>query len=113
MAAPEAVYQSCRFRKASFIFAMKPAPSGKGYTVRLHFAELTCNKPGERIFDVKINGKTVLKDFDIYQAAGGKDKAVVKEFTGVIPDADGLIDIDPVANRGMKEPSMINGIEIF
>jgi len=113
LTAPETVYQSCRYRKASFIFAMKPPPPGKSYTVRLHFAELTCDKAGERVFDVKINGKTVLKDFDICLAAGAKDKAVVKDFTGVVPDDEGNIEIDPVANRGMKEPAAINGIEII
>ena len=65
LAAPEAVYQSCRYRKASYIFAMNPLPPGKGYTVRLHFAELTCVKPGERVFDVKINGKTVFFTFSL------------------------------------------------
>jgi beta-galactosidase/beta-glucuronidase len=112
-AAPEAVYQTCRYRKASFIFAMKPLAPGHTYTVRLHFAELTCDQPGQRIFDININGKPVRKAFDIYQAAGAKDKAVVLDFTGIVPDNDGNIDVDPVAPRGMKEPAAINGIEIL
>jgi hypothetical protein len=113
LAAPAAVYESCRYRKASYVFAMKPLPPGHTYTVRLHFAELTCTQPGQRIFDININGKPAVKNFDIFQAAGAKDKAVVKDFTGVVPDDDGNIDVDPVANRGMKEPAAINGIEII
>ena len=37
----------------------------KRLSVRLHFAELEGARPGERVFDVKLQGKVVLKDFDI------------------------------------------------
>jgi hypothetical protein len=49
--------------------------------VRLHFVEPDGAKPGERVFDVKIQGQEVLKDFDIAKEAGGGDRALVKEFT--------------------------------
>ena len=32
-----------------------------------------------------------MKDFDIFAAAGGLDKAVVKEFAGITPDERGNI----------------------
>ncbi len=39
--------------------------------VTLRFAEVTLSGPGKRVFDVAINGRTVLKDFDVAAAAGG------------------------------------------
>jgi hypothetical protein len=113
LAAPEAIYQSCRYRKASYIFAMKPLPPGKTYTVRLHFAELVFDKPGQRKFDVNFNGKTLVKDFDVIQAAGAPRKAVVKDITGIVPDDEGNIDVDPRPANGCKMLPAISGIEIF
>ena len=53
-------------------------------TVRLHFAEPKADaKPGDRVFTVNLQGKDVLKDFDIVTAAGGPRRAVVKAFQHV------------------------------
>ncbi|CAL5403101.1 unnamed protein product [Camellia sinensis] len=57
------------------------------YTVSLHFAEImftddkTYASLGRRIFDVYIQGKRVLKDFNIEHEAGGVDTETVKKFT--------------------------------
>ncbi|XP_074357211.1 putative leucine-rich repeat receptor-like serine/threonine-protein kinase At3g14840 isoform X1 [Apium graveolens] len=56
------------------------------YTVKLHFAEImftddeTYNSLGRRIFDVYIQGKLVLKDFNIALEAGGVGKEIIKSF---------------------------------
>ncbi|KAM7498585.1 hypothetical protein LguiA_022999 [Lonicera macranthoides] len=63
------------------------------YTVRLHFAEImftddkTFSSLGRRIFDVYIQGKLVLKDFNIEKEAGGVGKEIVKNFTAVVTDS--------------------------
>ncbi|TXG66672.1 hypothetical protein EZV62_007947 [Acer yangbiense] len=57
------------------------------YSVNLHFAEImfsddkTYNSFGRRIFDVYVQGKLVLKDFNIEDEAGGAAKAIIKTFT--------------------------------
>ncbi|XP_077227042.1 putative LRR receptor-like serine/threonine-protein kinase At1g07650 [Tasmannia lanceolata] len=57
------------------------------YTVKLHFAEIiftddkTYSSLGKRLFDVYIQGKLVLKDFNIKDEAGGSNKAVIRNFT--------------------------------
>ncbi|XP_050226976.1 probable LRR receptor-like serine/threonine-protein kinase At1g07650 isoform X2 [Mercurialis annua] len=57
------------------------------YTVKLHFAEIvftndnTFSSLGKRIFDVYIQEKLVLKDFNIAEAAGGTGRPIVKKFT--------------------------------
>lgn len=86
-----------------------PAPSG--YTVRLQFADFKSSAAGQRKFNVAINEKPVLTDFDIVAEAGGKDKAVMKEFKGVVPGVDGFIRIK--FSRGSADNAQINGIEVF
>ncbi|KAF7141996.1 hypothetical protein RHSIM_Rhsim06G0122700 [Rhododendron simsii] len=60
------------------------------YTVKLHFAEIvyandkSFNSLGRRIFDVYIQGKLVLKDFNIEHDAGGAGKPIVKNFTAEV-----------------------------
>uniref|UniRef100_A0A0E0ER10 non-specific serine/threonine protein kinase n=1 Tax=Oryza meridionalis TaxID=40149 RepID=A0A0E0ER10_9ORYZ len=57
------------------------------YTVKLHFAEIVFTNDstycslGKRRFNVFIQGRMVLEDFDIEQSAGGAAKAVIKTFT--------------------------------
>jgi hypothetical protein len=85
-------------------------PNGK-YTVRLHFAETYDNidQDGPRVFDVTIQKKALLSDFDVQKAAGGAQKALVKEFKGVNV-TDGVLEIGFVAKQQQPE---INGIEIL
>ncbi len=86
--APQSVYQSARF--GSFIYTVPGFKSGVPCRVRLHLAEVAYDKPGQRIFNVAVNGKRVLTREDILAEAGVKDKVIVKEFT-VLPDAQGRI----------------------
>ena len=53
------------------------------YTVRLYFAELENEQAVSRVFDIKLQGQTVLGGFDLSKEAGGHHRAVVKEFPGV------------------------------
>jgi hypothetical protein len=77
--APKTVYQSERY--GNFTYTAEGLIAGGTYTVRLHFAEIYWSSAGQRVFNVSINGQQVLSNFDIYAAAGGKYKAIVKEFT--------------------------------
>ncbi|KAG6393830.1 hypothetical protein SASPL_144404 [Salvia splendens] len=67
------------------------------YTVNLHFAEIMFTDErkysslGKRIFDVYIQGKLVLKDFNIELEAGGVNKPLTKNFTAVV--ADNTLDV--------------------
>ncbi|XAR50821.1 Non-specific serine/threonine protein kinase [Bertholletia excelsa] len=60
------------------------------YTVKLHFAEIiytddqSFDSLGKRVFDVYIQEKMVLKDFNIKSAAGGAGKPLVKNFIVVV-----------------------------
>ncbi len=78
------------------------------FTVRLHFAEIEHAKPGERVFDVKIQGKRVLKKFDIVKESGGVCKAVVREFTGVQALDRLTLEFSPSA----KLPPILSALEL-
>ncbi|KAI4333050.1 hypothetical protein L6164_017904 [Bauhinia variegata] len=64
------------------------------YTVKLHFAEImfdddgTYNSLGRRIFDVYIQRKLVLKDFNIVKDAGGVGKVIIKNFIAVVNNSN-------------------------
>ena len=105
-AAPTGVYQCARVGKCTYTLPVGKAPTR---TVRLHFAETNLG-PGQRKFNVDINGRRVLTDYDI-AAEGGKDKAIVKDFPDIIPDADGNILI--AFTRGSADEPTICGIQVF
>jgi len=65
------------------------------YAVRLFFAEPEDVRPGHRRFSVYLQGKQVLRDFDVVEAAGGRRVAVVKEFKGVQVDSHLEIRLEP------------------
>ncbi|KAB2043831.1 hypothetical protein ES319_D01G046600v1 [Gossypium barbadense] len=56
------------------------------YHVKLHFAEImysdnkTFESHGRRLFDVSIQGRIVLEDFNIMEEAGGVGRGIVREF---------------------------------
>src|SRR5262249_15641454 len=77
--APQAVYQSERY--GNFAYTLPNLRAGASYTVRLHFAEFYWSSPGQRVFNVSINGTQVLSNFDIIAATGAKDRAIVEQYT--------------------------------
>ncbi|KAJ9690791.1 hypothetical protein PVL29_013112 [Vitis rotundifolia] len=83
------LYKRARLSPLSFTYYGRCLADGN-YTVKLHFAEIVIrdNKSfhslGRRLFDVYIQEKRELKDFNIAQAAQGVDKVVVREFKAVV-----------------------------
>jgi hypothetical protein len=92
---------------------------GKGqkpetYTVRLYFAALEHDKPGQRVFDVKLQGNAVLKNFDIVNAAGGTQKAHVAEFANIPVTDDLTIELEPSnENPDDRQQPLLSGIEVL
>jgi hypothetical protein len=101
-------------RFGNFTYAI-PAADGR-YTVTLRFAEtwFGFGKPGgggvgSRVFDVYSNGIALLRNFDIFRAASGAQRAIEKTFRGVTPNAQGKIELSfvPVVNY-----ACVNAIEV-
>ena len=85
----------------------------RAYTVRLHFAEPDNVVSGQRLFDIKLQGKTVLENLDIVGAVGDRNMALIREFKGVMGDKAITLELVPAA-REITPLSMpiINGIEV-
>ena len=105
-AAPMAVYQHAR--AGTFTYTIPGLTAGSSHTVLLHFAETYFTASGERVFNVAINGTSVLANFDIY-ANVGVDAALVKQFTATA-NSSGQIII--AFSNGTVDQPIISGIEI-
>jgi len=107
---PANLFQSTRWDAASGAELQYSIPAAAGnYEVRLYFAEIygPTSRTGGRVFDVSIEGQQVLDDFDVFQAAGGANKAIVRTFDVT---SDGTINID--FGHVVENPDVM-GIEII
>lgn len=97
------LYLTERSRLGGYLFETPPGT----YTVKLHYIEGSKARPGMKESSVNINGKLVVKPFDLVTEAGGFGKPLIKTVKGV-QAKDGLIIIKWNTNRGR-----INGIEVI
>ena len=104
--APMAVYQTGR--DGNFTYTIPGFTANSSHTVRLHFAETYWSSAGSRIFNVSINGTTVLTNFDIFAAAGAKNKAVIEQFSEPANSSGQYV----IKFTTVKDNSLVNGIEI-
>jgi hypothetical protein len=105
--APQYVYQTNRY--GTFNYDIPGFTPGSSYIVDLHFAETYWSNPGQRQFNVALNGKPVLTNFDIVAAAGGKWRAIVESFL-TTADSTGYIHL--AFAPGNADNPQINGIEV-
>jgi outer membrane protein assembly factor BamB len=80
------------------------------YRLRLHFAELADALPGDRVFTVSVYGKPKLVDLDVVKEAGGRNRPLAKEISGVTVGDFLLIELSPQSSS--KLPTMLSGIEL-
>jgi len=73
-------------------------PKGTKFRARLHFAEPDEVNRGDRMFDVAIGDRSVLRNFDIIREAGERFKAVVREFE--VTATEGALAIALTPKRG-------------
>ena len=106
--APAAVYQDER-EGDHFSYTFPGLTPNSTYVVILHFAELYWSRPGQRQFNVSINGTPELSNFDIVAEVGGPFQAVDELFF-VKSDAKGTIEIN--FSKGAVDQPMINAIEV-
>ena len=112
--APLPVYQTWREgpkKSGTFTYTLPSLTPNATYTVRLHFSENEQRRAGVRKFNVAINGVQVLSNFDVFAAAGGEFKAIVRTFNATA-SASGKVDIAFTAVTSNQGP-IVNGIEIL
>ncbi|EOY13463.1 Leucine-rich repeat transmembrane protein kinase, putative [Theobroma cacao] len=91
------LYTTARLSPGSLTYYAFCLKNHSTYNVSLHFAEIqftdgkTFSSLGRRVFDVYIQGKRELKDFNIKDEAGGVGKPILKNFT--VNVTDGTLEI--------------------
>jgi hypothetical protein len=90
--------------------APESAPERR-YTVRLHFLEPDRAESDQHVFDVSLQGRTVLSAFDVCREAGGPRRVVVRAFHGVRVQRDLTVTLTPSDCAGAAVP-VLSGIEV-
>jgi hypothetical protein len=95
-------------RAGAFTYTIPGLTAGAQYTVLLHFAETYWTATGKRVFNVAVNGTTVLSNFDIY-AQVGKNTALLESFTATA-NSNGNIVVS--FTKGTADQPLLMGIEV-
>lgn len=104
------LYASCARGEIKLTMTLGPASDApRPYRVVLHFAELDDVMPGDRVFDVKLQGKVVAKGLDVLKQSGGRFTALTKEFRGI--RAGGTVTLELVKRRDL--PPTLSGLEVL
>ena len=108
------LYQTTRFGTGSLgnLFTYTFNLYNDDYQVTLKFVEPTYTSNGQRKFNVALNGTTILSNFDIFNSAGGKNKAFDEVFDNITPDSNGNIAL--AFSSGLLAPGpIISAIQII
>ena len=83
------LYQTERYN--GFTYTFTGLPIGSSYVVTLKFAEDYWTAAGKRIFNVILNGTTVLSNFDIFANSGGAYIADDKTFSTTVNSSGQIV----------------------
>ncbi len=86
-----------------------PVERPGNYRVKLVFLEPEKVKEGDRIFDVVIGGKTVLRGFDIRATTGGARRVAIQEF--LVPVRGEALEVE--LRSKTKRPTVLSGVEVI
>jgi Malectin domain len=103
-------------RTGDFRYDIPLAPGA--YELHLHFAETgladfisaESSGEGQRVFRVSVNGKNVLRAFDVVADAAGANIADERVFRDISPAEDGYLHLGFSA---MRSTAMLSGIEVL
>ena len=98
------LYQKHRYNMGTYDVGI---PSATTYRVDLHFAENIFKAPGERVFDVKAEGRVVVDNLDVF-AEAGRTTAHVRAVD--VQVNDGVLNLEFVS-AGSGYP-FVSGIEV-
>ena len=110
--APEAVYQTYAYATygvGNQIAWSLPVPDGS-YTLRLHFTEPDFLSPGNRTFDIVVDGTLLADNYDIRAAAGAALRAVAPSFAVTASGGNGLT--IQLINQTVSYTAILSGIEL-
>lgn len=107
------VFRNFRYGRSRLAYHFRVKPGR--YLVRLYFAEPwygvghTADCSGWRLFDVAVNGVAVENDLDVWEAANGHHRALVREYS--VEAAEEILSVTfPYVRSGQ---ALVFGIELF
>ena len=109
--ADQALYQSERYSTNGALRYAVPVANGQ-YTVVLHFAEIYWTRPGQRVFDVALEGKPRLTNYDIVAKVG---PLTATTETLPVTVTDGVLNVDLTVpyRTGGRDQAKVSAIEVL
>jgi hypothetical protein len=96
-------------RRGTEAFRLEVPAAGGAYRLRLHFAETRRTRVGRHRFDVDVEGGVKeLSGFDVMAAAGGRNRALVREFPMTV--RDGSVTVRFLRRKGAP---IVRGVELI
>jgi outer membrane protein assembly factor BamB len=92
--------------------ALGKMPEPRAYTVRLYFAEPDKLPAGKRLFNVALQGKVMLTDFDIVAEAKGSGRTLIKEFKGIPVQGQLTVTLTP-SEQSEVRATVLCGLELI
>jgi hypothetical protein len=85
------------------------------FGVRLHFAEPTLEQPGQRVFDVSIDGEKWISDLDLVRQTGGPRRSFVVDLPRLKHSGrkSGSTNVIQIELRARSGSPVIGGVEII
>ncbi|WP_210116130.1 malectin domain-containing carbohydrate-binding protein [Hymenobacter wooponensis] len=107
----DALYQTERYGSTGQLRYALPITNGT-YQVVLHFAEIYWSGPGQRIFDVSLEGARVLDNYDIFAKAGA-NTAITETFTATVTDGILNLDMSSLSQDGGVDYPKLSALQIL
>lgn len=83
------------------------------YTVRLLLSRADGDEPGQRIFDVRVQGQLVCENLDVTAEAGADAKFVMREMEDILVSDNLVIDVIEKSEKpAQTQMSILNGLEV-
>ncbi|WP_240047239.1 malectin domain-containing carbohydrate-binding protein [Hymenobacter nivis] len=107
----DALYQSERYSTNGQLGYAVPVANGR-YTVVLHFAETYWTQPGQRVFNIELEGTTVRTNFDIV-AKVGPLTATTETFAVNVTDGFLNLDLRVPYLSGGRDQAKLSAVEVI
>lgn len=92
----------------------RPKPKTARYRVRLTFAAGPAEKPGQRVFDVKVQGKTVVANLDVAARAATPGAPIIRDIGPIKIDGTLVLELSPSAKAPKNGPApILNAVEVI
>ena len=101
-----------RSERAGTRFSYALPVSNGSYSLVLHFAEFYWTQPGQRVFDVAVEGRKVLTNYDIVRKVG-PFAATTETLPVTVTDGVLNLDFSALFSEGGRDQAKINAIEVL